>query len=159
MDLTLPWCHNGRGSVSNHQPHDCLLNRLFTRRSKKTTKLRVTGLWVGTSPGTAELPSQIASSAFPFDDVIMIVVNVVQYLCRQSTDFLKGLSTCDKISFLTWPAVNMDMSKIEIKRARYCDVLSNRGRRHQQNVNRACETRVDLREVSFYLHVWVYYVF
>ena len=38
---TLRWRHNMRGSVSNHQPHDCLLNRLFRRRSKKTSKLRV----------------------------------------------------------------------------------------------------------------------
>ena len=30
----LHWRHNGRDSVSNHQPHDCLLNRLFRRRSK-----------------------------------------------------------------------------------------------------------------------------
>ena len=44
--------HNGRDSVSNHQPHHCLLNRLFRRRSKKTSKLRVTGLCVGNSPET-----------------------------------------------------------------------------------------------------------
>ena len=31
------------------QPHDCLLNRLFRRKSKKTSKLRVTGLCVGNS--------------------------------------------------------------------------------------------------------------
>ena len=43
--LSLQWRHNGHDSVSNHQPHDCLLNRLFRRRSKKTSKLRVTGLW------------------------------------------------------------------------------------------------------------------
>ena len=36
----------------NHQPHDCLLNRLFRRRSKKISKLRVTGLFAGNSPGT-----------------------------------------------------------------------------------------------------------
>ena len=41
---TLHWRHNGCDSVSNHQPHDCLLNCLFRRRSKKTSKLRVTGL-------------------------------------------------------------------------------------------------------------------
>ena len=40
----LEWRHNGRDDVSNHQPHQCLLNRLFRRRSKKTPKLRVTGL-------------------------------------------------------------------------------------------------------------------
>ena len=32
---SLQWRHNGHNSVSNHQPHDCLLNRLFRRRSKK----------------------------------------------------------------------------------------------------------------------------
>ena len=48
---TLRWRHNGHDSVSNHQPHDCLLNRLFRRRSKKTSKLRVTGLCAGNSQG------------------------------------------------------------------------------------------------------------
>ena len=42
--IPLQWRHNGRDSVSNHQPLDCLLNRLFRRRSKKTSKIRVTGL-------------------------------------------------------------------------------------------------------------------
>ena len=37
--------HNGCDGVSNHQPHDCLLNLLFGRRSKKTSKLRVTLVW------------------------------------------------------------------------------------------------------------------
>ena len=41
--MSLQWRHNGRDGVSNHQPHDCLLNRLFGCRSKKTPKLRVTG--------------------------------------------------------------------------------------------------------------------
>ena len=54
---------NGRGSVSNHQPRDCLLNGLFRRRSKKTSKLRVTGLCEGNSPGTDEFPTQMASNA------------------------------------------------------------------------------------------------
>ena len=59
----LRWCPNGRGSVSNHQPHDCLVNRLFRRRSKITSKLRVTGLCVGNSPMTGEFPAQMASYA------------------------------------------------------------------------------------------------
>ena len=50
-------------SVSNHQPYDCLLNRLFRRRSKKTSKLRVTGLCAGNSPVTGEFPAQMASNA------------------------------------------------------------------------------------------------
>ena len=60
---TLKWCHNGNDSVSNHQPHDCLLNHLFSRRSKKTSKLRVTGLCAGNSPVTGEFPAQMASNA------------------------------------------------------------------------------------------------
>ena len=59
----LQWRHNGRDSVSNHQPHDCLLNRLFRHRSKKTSKLRVTGLCAGNSPGTGGFPAQMASNA------------------------------------------------------------------------------------------------
>ena len=34
---SLQWRHNGRDGVSDHQPHHCLLNRLFMRRSKKTS--------------------------------------------------------------------------------------------------------------------------
>ena len=54
---TSRWRHNGRDSDSNHQPHGCLLNRLFRRGSRKTSKLRVTGLCVGNSPGTGEFPA------------------------------------------------------------------------------------------------------
>ena len=63
FSLWLQWRHKGRDNVSNHQPHDCLLNRLFRRRSKKTSKLRVTGLCVGNSPVTGEFPAQMASNA------------------------------------------------------------------------------------------------
>ena len=74
-----PWfvckypAHYERDGVSNHQPHDCLLNGLFRRRSKKTSKLHVTGLCVGNSPVTGEFPAQRASNAenVSFDDVIM----------------------------------------------------------------------------------------
>ena len=60
---TLQWRHNGRDGVSNHLPHQCLLNRVFERRSRKTSKLRLTGLCVGNSPGTGEFPAQMASNA------------------------------------------------------------------------------------------------
>ena len=70
---TLHWRHNDHDDVSNHQPHGCLLNRLFRRRSKKTTKLRVTGLCMGTSPGPVNSPHKgpVTRKMFPFDDVIM----------------------------------------------------------------------------------------
>ena len=59
---SLQWRHNEHDGISNHQPHHCLLNRLFGRRSKKTSKLRITGLCVGNSPGTGEFPAQMVSN-------------------------------------------------------------------------------------------------
>ena len=69
----LQWRHNEHDGVSNHQPHDCLLKRLFRCRSRKTSKIRLTGLCAGNSPMTGEFPAQMASNEemFPFDDVIM----------------------------------------------------------------------------------------
>ena len=71
--VALHWCHNDREGVSNHQPHGCLLNLLSRRRSKKTSKLRVTGLCVGNSPGPVNSPHKgpVTRKMFPFDDVIM----------------------------------------------------------------------------------------
>ena len=63
MCMTLQWRHNGRDSVSNHQPYYCLLNCLFKRRSTKTSKLRVTGPCAGNSPVTGEFPAQMACNA------------------------------------------------------------------------------------------------
>ena len=40
-----------------------MTNGLFKRRSKKTSKLRVTGLCEGNSPETGEFPAQMASNA------------------------------------------------------------------------------------------------
>ena len=75
---SLQWRHNGCGSVSNHQPHDCSLNRWFRRRSKKTSKLRVTSLCAGNSPGTGEMASN--AEMFPFDDFIMVQIMMVSLL-------------------------------------------------------------------------------
>ena len=62
-NLALQWHHNECDGVTNHQPHDCLLNRWFRRRSKKISKLCVTGLCKGNSPMTGEFPAQRASNA------------------------------------------------------------------------------------------------
>ena len=43
-------------------PHHCLLNRLFWRRSKTTSMLRVIGLCAGNSPVTDEFPAHMASN-------------------------------------------------------------------------------------------------
>ena len=55
--------HDERDGVSNHQPHDCLLNYLFKAHIKEISKLRITGLCAGNSPVTGEFPAQRASNA------------------------------------------------------------------------------------------------
>ena len=79
VDETLQWRHNDHDDVSNHRPHVCLLNRLFRRRSKKTSKLRVTGLCAGNSPVTGEFATQrpVTRKMFPFYDVIMNLAKFV----------------------------------------------------------------------------------
>ena len=70
---SLQWRHNECDGVSDHQPHDCLLNLLFRRRSKKTSKLRVTG-FVRTNHRysvNSQHKWPVTRKIFPFDDVIM----------------------------------------------------------------------------------------
>ena len=52
--ISLQWRHNERNGASNRRRIDCLLNRLFRRRSKKISKLSVTGLRVGGGGGGGE---------------------------------------------------------------------------------------------------------
>ena len=73
-ETSLQWRHNGHHGISNHQPHDCLLNRLFKPQIKKTSKLGVTGLCEGNSPVTGWFSAQrpVTRKMFLFDDVIMM---------------------------------------------------------------------------------------
>ena len=73
MLQSLQWRHNEHDGVLNHQPYDCSLNRLFRRRSKRTSKLRGTGLCAVNSPGWVNSPHKwpVTRTMFPFDDVIM----------------------------------------------------------------------------------------
>ena len=92
-DIMSRWRHNGPDSVSNHQPHYCLLNRLFRRRSKETSKLRVTGLCAGSSPGPVNSPHKwpITRKMFPFDDVIMNVLKPGQECMMKLSKFINHM--------------------------------------------------------------------
>ena len=70
--FSLQWRHNGRNGIANHQRLDCLLYRLFRRRPKKTSKLRVTGLVRGIHRWPVDSPHRrpVTRKMFPFDDVI-----------------------------------------------------------------------------------------
>ena len=75
MNGSLQWRHNERDGVMNHRCLDCLFNPLFRRRSKKTSKLRVTGLCEGNPPVTGGSPHKgpVIRKMFPFDDVILVL--------------------------------------------------------------------------------------
>ena len=59
---SLQFRHNWCDGIWNHQPHHCLLNCCFRRRSKQTSKFRVTGLCVGNSSVAGEFPAQKSSN-------------------------------------------------------------------------------------------------
>ena len=60
--ISLNWRHNGRDGVSNHQPHHCLLDRLFRRRSKKKSN-SASLAFVREFTGDRSIPAQMASNA------------------------------------------------------------------------------------------------
>ena len=97
-NVTSQWRHNGCDGVSNHQPHECFPNRLFRRRSKKTAKLRVTGLCEEDSPVTGEFPAQSASNAennlhlmTSSWKLLISVVTRVNSVIRKSREWITGV--------------------------------------------------------------------
>ena len=66
---TLLWRHNGRDGVPNHQPHHCLLNRLFRRHQRKYQSSA--SLASVRSPVNSPHKGPVTRKMFPFDDVIM----------------------------------------------------------------------------------------
>ena len=78
--------HNGHDGVSNHQLHHCLLKSLFGCRLKKTSKLRVTGLCAGNSPGTGEFPAQMLNNAenvtIWWRHHVRVIISIKTYWCR-----------------------------------------------------------------------------
>ena len=69
----LPWRHNDCGGVSNHQPHDCLLNRIFGRISKEHQSSASLAFVREIHRGPVNFPRKwpVTRKMFPFDDVIM----------------------------------------------------------------------------------------
>ena len=61
------WVHNAHDGVLNHQPRNCLPNRLFKQRSRKISKLRVTGR----GPVNSAHKRPVTRNMSPFDDIIM----------------------------------------------------------------------------------------
>ena len=77
---SLQWSLRKRDGVSNHRRLECLLNRLFRSRSKKTPKLRVTGLFRGIHrwPMGSPHTGPVMRKMLPFDDVIMFLLMLIR---------------------------------------------------------------------------------
>ena len=88
--ISVQWRHNWRDGVSDHQPHDCLLNRLFRRRSKKhqSSASLVFVLGIHRWPMNSPHKGPVTRKKFPFDDVI-----IINSKCS-SPDFVFS-ATCD----------------------------------------------------------------
>ena len=65
--------HNECNGISNHLCLQCLPKCLFRRRSKKTSKLRITALFERNPPVMGGFPHKgpVMQRMFPFDDIIM----------------------------------------------------------------------------------------
>ena len=72
------WRHNGRGGVSNHQPHDCLLNRLYRRTSTRHQSCASLAFVWGIRRWPHKWP--VTWKMFPFEDAIMVRWRPVQLM-------------------------------------------------------------------------------
>ena len=126
IKIPLYWRHKDHGGVSNHQPRGCLLNRLFRCRWKKTSKLRVTGLCAGNSPGPVNSPHKgpVTRKMFPFDDVIMTTVSQPPHL-YSGISYIESSPVRWNDGCMQWmdhfqPEYNLrDKSLLELSRFRY----------------------------------------
>ena len=70
---SLRWRHNGRDGIWNHQPHPCLLNRLFgVDQRKHQSSASLAFVW-GIHRGPVNTPHKwpVTRKMFPSDDAIM----------------------------------------------------------------------------------------
>ena len=95
--MTLLWRHNGRDCASYHQSNDCSLNRSFRRRSKKISKLRVTGLCAGIHRSPVNSPNKrpVTRKMLLFDDVIMIKFYILQLVYVIPVEHIPSFFTFD----------------------------------------------------------------
>ena len=85
----LQWRHNEHDGVSNHQPHDCLLKRLFRCRSRKHQSYASPAFVRGIHQWPVNSPQKgsVTQKMFPFDDVIMWNHSVYGVVWYHNFDF------------------------------------------------------------------------
>ena len=111
LNTLMTFCyHYNNDSVSNYRHLDYLLNRLFGRWSRKTSKLRVTGLCKRNSPVTGDYSAQRFSNTENVSIWKRQQDNQLrQYLCRhhcqisERLDSFKPIYRDFDISCNMWP--------------------------------------------------------
>ena len=121
---SLQWRRNGRDGVSNHQPHDCLLNRLFGCRSKKTSKF--TG---HRPPVNSPQKWPVTRKVFPFDDVIMIT-DAASNIVLVDDQFSKSTDTAFTTSVHISPFSSRIWYQERMLRVFFCVIWYQIGRNH-----------------------------
>ena len=72
----LQWRHNGRDSVSNHQPNDCFLVYLDTDQRKHQSSASLAFVrGIHRRPVNSPYKWPVTREMFPFDDVIMCPIS------------------------------------------------------------------------------------
>ena len=86
------WRRNERDDVSNHQSHNCLLNHLFRRSSKKTSNSASLAFVRGMHRSPVNFPHKrpVTRKMFPFDDAMMCYKKL--HLKIGSLDWIKSCS-------------------------------------------------------------------
>ena len=92
--ITMTSC-NGHDGVSNHQPHYCLLNSLFGRRSKKSSASLAFVRGIHRAPVNSPHKYSVTRKMFPFGDVIMSDIRHVSLVELLHTIQSKIWSTFD----------------------------------------------------------------
>ena len=122
----LHWRHNECDGVSKHRRLDCLQNRLFKRRSKKTFKFLTTGLCDGNPPATGGFPSHRTCDAenFPFQDVIMWWWNRLFYRLGDLTNTSQGLGTTHVIDYIVFVR-STETGLLSVKTSTWLNIFGN----------------------------------
>ena len=95
---SLHWRHNGRGGFSNHQPHGCLLNRLFRIRSKKHQSFASLAFVQGIHRWPVNSPHKwrVTRKMFPFASDWLAVSGAGEAACTLMTKFKTGVQAANK---------------------------------------------------------------
>ena len=122
--VTLQGRHNGRESVSNYQPHDCLLSRLFRRRSRKYQSSASLAFVRGIHRGPVNCPHKwpVTRKMFPFDDVIM-QVTATRYLHEASFQIIRSDLTWIYRTDLVISVMTIKAREYSVIRSTHCNCM------------------------------------